>query len=326
MANQDQLLALALAVVGGTSMGIYPAFIKTPAVLAVEVHPVIFQCYKSTMVFLTGWLFLIPRYYSLEHSSHPHAQLYQFSLWGVLSAVFWVPSGISTIFAVPRIGMGMTTAISSATSTFLSFMVFWLVFGSKMKEYPCGHDCVYYRAPIYLVATVVGMFAMIFAKQLAFRLGVAPDPGLEDEPAANDGVEKLLQGGGGSAKINDTTVVETPAQKAQTWALGLIVAVSSGTFGALQYAVVNLGKHHEQSQHGCRDDPTTCPAQLQEQFNTFGSYAQHHNTHWVCLVISSAAAQPGLTSECAQVDGLVWAGCYRHGWVYADACLRQANL
>ena len=120
---QSQLLALTLAILGGISMGIYPAFIKTPAVLAVDVHPVVFQCYKSTMVFLTGFLFLIPRALAVQHSADPHAQLYHFSYWGVLSAVAWVPSGISTIFAVPRIGMGMTTAISSAWATFLSFMV-----------------------------------------------------------------------------------------------------------------------------------------------------------------------------------------------------------
>ena len=224
---QSQLLALALAVVGGISMGIYPAFIKTPAVLAVEVHPVIFQCYKSTMVFLTGWLFLIPRYYSLQHTSHPHAQLYQFSMWGVISAVFWVPSGISTIFAVPRIGMGMTTAISSATSTFLSFMVFWLVFGSKMKSYPCGHGCVYYRAPIYLVATVIGMFAMIFSKQLAFRLGLAPHPEMEEalrNPMHPGLKQQLLAHSTAGHSVNSALPAqETPAQKATKWALGLIV-------------------------------------------------------------------------------------------------------
>ena len=47
-----QLLALLYAVLGGISMGCYPAFIKTRAVLAVDVHPVVFQCYKSTMVLL----------------------------------------------------------------------------------------------------------------------------------------------------------------------------------------------------------------------------------------------------------------------------------
>ena len=58
----------------------------------------------------------------------------------------------------------MTTAVSSATASFLSFMVFWLVFDSKMKSYSCGHGCTYYRAPIYLTATVVGMFLCVCAR------------------------------------------------------------------------------------------------------------------------------------------------------------------
>jgi hypothetical protein len=36
--------------------------------------------------------------------------------------------------------------------------------------------------------------------------------------------------------------------------------------------VVNIGKHHEQGRHGCREAPDACPAALKEQFNTFGSW------------------------------------------------------
>ena len=39
----------------------YPLFIKTKPVLAADGHPVVFQLYKSTMVFLTAWILLIPR-------------------------------------------------------------------------------------------------------------------------------------------------------------------------------------------------------------------------------------------------------------------------
>jgi len=42
---------LVLAVLGGVCMGVYPLFIKTPAVLAARVHPVVFQmcapCYLA---------------------------------------------------------------------------------------------------------------------------------------------------------------------------------------------------------------------------------------------------------------------------------------
>ena len=53
-------LTLTYAVLGGLFMGTYPVPIKTKAVLKANVHPVIFQLYKSTVVFLCGFLFLIP--------------------------------------------------------------------------------------------------------------------------------------------------------------------------------------------------------------------------------------------------------------------------
>ena len=41
-----------------------------------------------------------------------------------------------------------------------------------MKAYPCplGLGCHYYRAPIYLAGTLVGVFAMVFSKQVAVKL------------------------------------------------------------------------------------------------------------------------------------------------------------
>ena len=47
-------LALALAVIGGALMGSYPVFIKTDAVLKAAPHPLVFQLYKSAVVFATG--------------------------------------------------------------------------------------------------------------------------------------------------------------------------------------------------------------------------------------------------------------------------------
>ena len=54
-------LTLTYALLGGLFMGTYPVPIKTPAVIKANVHPVIFQLYKSTVVFICGFIFLIPR-------------------------------------------------------------------------------------------------------------------------------------------------------------------------------------------------------------------------------------------------------------------------
>ena len=153
----EAMAALLLALGGGTMMGIYPAFIKTPAVLAADVHPIVFQCYKSSVVFATGFVFMLPRYYSVANSSEPERQLYHFTYWALFSAAAWVPTGVSTIYAVPRIGMGMTTAVGSSTFSALSFVLFWLVFqDSPMKSYPLGIFGIHYcRAPTQPVVLLV---------------------------------------------------------------------------------------------------------------------------------------------------------------------------
>ena len=167
------MAALLLALGGGAMMGCYPAFIKTPAVLAAAPHPIVFQCYKSSVVFVSGFFFMLPRWHAVASSAEPDRPLYHYTGWALVSAAAWVPTGVSTIYAVPRVGMGMTTAVSSSAFSVLSFILFWLVFqDSPMKAYACplGLGCHYYRAPIYLAATLVGIFAMVFSKQVAVKL------------------------------------------------------------------------------------------------------------------------------------------------------------
>jgi len=260
----DHVLALIFAIIGGVSNGIYPSFIKTKAVLAENVHPVTFQCYKSSMVFLTGLLFFIPRYLQytkMQKDGEETGPFYAFSYWGVLSAAAWVPSGITTIFAVPRIGMSMTMAVSSATSSVLSFMVFWLVFDSKMKDYPCGEGCTYFRAPIYLAACLIGMFGMIFSKNVAGCFGFAK------ESAKDRAEEKPLL-----INSNDDEKKGPPANTFGRFVVGMISAILSGTFGATQYGIVTAAKMYEKKKHGCYTNETLCPPVVIEEFHTIGSW------------------------------------------------------
>ena len=93
----------------GLFMGSYPVPIKTPAVLKAEVHPLIFQSFKSFWVFVTGFLALIP----LAVENKP----FQFSWWGVASAAAWVPSGLCTMLVVtihqPQSSVGLSTGGTS---------------------------------------------------------------------------------------------------------------------------------------------------------------------------------------------------------------------
>ena len=171
--------ALLWAVLGGAAMGTYPLFIRTPAVLRARPHTVVFQLYKSSCVFLSGFLFLIPRYLAWhgaggkhggKHGGFAGAPLFVFNWWAFLSAAFWIPAGLFTIFSVPIVGVGLQVALAASTSSVVTFLVFWLAFGTRMKSYSCGDGCAYYLAPLYLVGTVCGMVALIFSAPLADRL------------------------------------------------------------------------------------------------------------------------------------------------------------
>jgi hypothetical protein len=105
--------------------------------------------------------------------------------------------------------------VSCSANTTLTFLVFWLVFKSKMKSYSCGGDCVYYRAPIYLAAVVLGMFALIFAKPLAVLLGMerTEQDTAKLEAVSSSEKEPLILSASASA-VNDGNVGVTAARKA----------------------------------------------------------------------------------------------------------------
>ena len=140
-------------------MGTYPAFIKTKTVVQANVPPIIFQLYKTAWVFVLGFLFLIPR------SFHPRVigePLFVFSWWGFMSAVLWVPAGMTTIASVPMVGMGYQVATACSFSSLLSFIIFTTLAsnGSSMKAHSCGHNCTYYLAPFYLILMIAGMLSI----------------------------------------------------------------------------------------------------------------------------------------------------------------------
>ena len=94
---------------------------------------------------------------------------------------------------------------------------------------------------------------------------IAPEEALRN-PIHPNLKQKLTEDG----SINKPGGAKTPAEMARKWAAGVMVAISSGTFGALQYAVVQIGKGHEQDQHGCRHNTSSCPAgTLQFVFDCF---------------------------------------------------------
>jgi hypothetical protein len=203
------LQTLLYATLGGFFMGSYPLFIKTPSVLSANVAPIVFQLYKAIVVFLCGFLFLIPRAIHLHHITNPDEPLFVFSYWGFASAALWVPSGLCTITSVPLVGMGFQVATACSFSSLLSFVVFTVVVhhGTTMKRHSCGNDCTYYLAPLWLCMMVVGMLSMVFVSTIVQhpwcatwvgpKMKVCDDDGDDGDDGDDDGdgVHRVQDGG-----------------------------------------------------------------------------------------------------------------------------------
>ena len=114
-------LALIFAICAGCFNGTFPVFIKTDAVLAARIQPIVFQLYKSTWVCMLGCLLALIRL--ATHGGNSVV----WTWWGTLSAAAWIPSGVCTIVAVPLVGVGSAMLVNAASSSILSFLVFWLV-------------------------------------------------------------------------------------------------------------------------------------------------------------------------------------------------------
>ncbi|CAJ1339678.1 unnamed protein product [Effrenium voratum] len=219
-------------------MGAYPVPIKGSRVRAVSPHPVIFQCYKTFWVFVAGWVFVLARLLRQE------VPVYCFTWWGTVSALGWIPSGLFTIAAVPRLGVGMTVAVNTGTASVLSFLVFWLVLGESMKVHHFFGRSVY-LAPVYLVCILLGMAGLVKTTQAA-----RPEP----------------------TEAPEALVAPDRRVAASREALGLAFAVLAGVFSAVQYGAVNLGRRAAMHAAGCAEDPARCPPEFVEAFNDFGSW------------------------------------------------------
>lgn len=230
-------VSLLFAVLGGATMGTYPVPIKAPSVLEARVHPMVFQCYKSFWVFALGWLFLIPNYFA------GRAIIFEFTWWAVLSTLAWIPAGIFSIAAVPRIGMSMAFVLNAGTSAWLSFMVFWLFLDEKMLTHAIrGHNI--YLAPVYCACLLFGMYRLVAA---------AAKPTLKKD-------EHVLASVDGPASFLDSD-----------WFLGVFMALAAGVCSALQAGAVTIGRRQAMYQAGCVQ-MSSCPQDVQERFNSSGSW------------------------------------------------------
>mmetsp|Transcript_69052 Transcript_69052/g.202158 ORF Transcript_69052/g.202158 Transcript_69052/m.202158 type:complete len:413 (-) Transcript_69052:31-1269(-) len=287
-------LAVLYSILGGIFMGSYPVPVKSDRVLQVRPHPVVFQCYKTFWVFVTGWMFLLTN----------GGAGFQFSWWAVLSAFCWVPSGLLVIFAAPLIGIGMAAVMAACANSALSFLVFWLLFGARLAEHgPPGRE--FYLAPWYLLSLLLGMAALVAVPRVRCCAAAvtASDPPVDDQLGvrgpeaaertreadkdkhqdAHEGVflqeaASLAENREGNALRADMTeeasrnAPEVMNATMANFAAGLCGACCAGLLSACQFGVASKARTVEESAAGCLGNPDSCPPALREQFNNFGSW------------------------------------------------------
>lgn len=122
------------------------------------------------------------------------------------------------------------------------------------------------------------MCAMIFSSRIAGLVcgRGSREPAAKQMESASSPVQPLLHGGGINSDERRVNKREASRRgrgiSAVQQALGFLLAILSGVFGAVQYAVVTEGKAYEENKHGCAGNTTLCPADMVESFDKFGSW------------------------------------------------------
>jgi glucose uptake protein GlcU len=248
----SQLAALLYAAMGGIFMGSYPVPIKAPSVLEADVHPLVFQIFKSSWVLLTGLFFLL----------HKGRTSYVFTWWAIGSAAAWIPSGLCTIYAVPRCGVSVAVLTTCGVNAVSAFLIFWLVFGESVRTHEIG-GAKFVIAPFYMAMVLVGMAGMIFGPSKCKRM----------QATGSAASAALLVSPADSSDDGNTLVVRKPTSSfTPRFVAGLVAAACGGIASTAQYGLVTVGKHWEQTKAGCRCNTTLCPPELTEAFDNFGSW------------------------------------------------------
>ena len=224
--------AVAIAV---ASFGSFAVPAKCFAARSADVHPLVYQTYKSFWCFATSWLVLLV----------PGVRL-TFTPFGLLSALSWVPAGIMAIWSVNCAGLGVAQATWSSMIVLVSFAWGVLVFREPVGSWPMAAGAV-----VLMIVGIAGMAIFSDPSRRAKRDKRAEvsasllDAGASCESpvpihtaAACAGTEhpSAVEGGGGTPPAPGSTFASPSAAPAasppgQRRRKGLLIAVISGTYG-----------------------------------------------------------------------------------------------
>lgn len=110
------------AFVSCAAFGSFGVPIKSDRVDSVNVDPLVFQSYKTLMCFLSCWVVLLL------------GEEFSFSAWGIVSGLFWVPSGTAAVYAIRNAGLAVSQGTWSSLIVIVSFSWGIFVFDERVNS------------------------------------------------------------------------------------------------------------------------------------------------------------------------------------------------
>jgi len=122
------------------SFGTFAVPMKGEAATSVDIDPLVFQSYKVFWCFATSFLVLLA------------GEKVQFTPWGIVSAAFWVPAGMSHVCGVRTAGLAIAQATLASLIVLVSFS--WGIFFFKERVKNLASAC---SAVLLIVGGIWGM-------------------------------------------------------------------------------------------------------------------------------------------------------------------------
>lgn len=300
------LLALLYACIAGLCNGTYSVFIKVPASLGVDPHPIVWTVYQSFWLLVLGSALVLRRVVAGEEPA------YAPTWWGILSACAWVPAALAVNASVQMVGVGMASTMEAASFACLSFLLGVFFLGEDMRTYDIGGHTVC-LAPVFFFFVLIGIVGLALApfapeqRQSLALLRVSegceasevptaqPRPSVMTLPRASwpgigersSYLERTMMSCDYRPKARSSWPAVTGSATAQSGCLqvvlGAMVALLGGFFATIVMGAVTIGRNLSMQHYNCESSLDDCPTYVAERFDDWGSWMLTNGIGAVCV-------------------------------------------
>ena len=143
--SSDASCGWAAALLSTLAFGSFAVPIKSPTCIRLKIDPLVFQTYKTVMNLITSFCVI---QFMGDRSNMT------FSPWGIVSGLFWVPSGVAAVYAVQHAGLAVSQGTWSSLIVLVSFVWGFGVFGEEVYSMS--------KTGLAIALMVIGLWGMSF--------------------------------------------------------------------------------------------------------------------------------------------------------------------